>query len=96
METAADILKQIPPLLDKASAGPDTFVVLETGLVSSLDTVLSQEIDKFNCLLERIKASLISLDKAIRGLIVMSLDLDKMYMSFLINQVGASSMLFLL
>lgn len=46
-----------------------------------------QEIVKFNRLLTAMSASLTDLQKAIKGLIVMTLDLDKMYTSFLTNKV---------
>ena len=87
LEAAADIKAQIPPLLDKTNSGPNTFRILDTGLVSSLDTVLAQEMEKFNRLLNTMQSSLVELEKAIKGLTVMSLELDKMYTSFLLNQV---------
>jgi dynein heavy chain len=46
-----------------------------------------QEVVKFNRLLTAMSASLTDLQKAIKGLIVMTLDLDKMYTSFLTNKV---------
>ena len=67
--------------------GEKTFIILSNGLISSLDTVLAQEMIKFNRLLNRMYRTLEDLKKAIKGLVVMSLDLDKMYTSFLNNSV---------
>lgn len=55
--------------------------------MDSLATVLDQEIVKFNRLLARMRSTLGELKKAIKGLVVMSADLDRMYTSFLNNQV---------
>jgi dynein heavy chain len=52
-----------------------------------LSTVLLQEIERFNNLLVTMNSSLISLFRAIQGLEIMSEELDKMYSSFLKNQV---------
>uniref|UniRef100_A0A7S2SR52 AAA+ ATPase domain-containing protein n=1 Tax=Mucochytrium quahogii TaxID=96639 RepID=A0A7S2SR52_9STRA len=90
LDLVSEISNIVPALLDVEQAGPNTFVVLDTGLISSLDTVLSQEIVKFNRLIKTMNASLVELSKAIKGLVVMSLDLDKMYTAFLINQVPSN------
>lgn len=42
---------------------------------------------RFNGLVKRMKSSLVDLQKAIRGLVVMSIDLEKMFTSFQNNQV---------
>jgi len=60
---------------------------MPNGLVSSLATVLDQEIVKFNRLLACVEKSLVDLGKAIKGQIVMSNDLDNMYSAFLTNGV---------
>lgn len=73
------------------------------GQINSLSTVLSQEVDRFNNLLRVIKvctanksvdnyiiivqSSLKSIQKAIKGLVVMSEELERVYTSFLNNQV---------
>jgi dynein heavy chain len=84
---AKSIEAGLPPILDRENAGVKTFVVRDNGQMDSLATVLGQELVKFNRLLNRMKTSLSDLQKAIKGMIVMTLDLDKMYNSFLINQV---------
>jgi len=86
-EMALDIEDKIPDLLMDEEAGPDTFVIQENGLLLSLATVLKQEMVKFNRLLSVVKSSLIDIRKAIKGLIVMSSDLDSLYTAFLNNAV---------
>uniref|UniRef100_A0A8C9WNZ6 Dynein axonemal heavy chain 6 n=1 Tax=Scleropages formosus TaxID=113540 RepID=A0A8C9WNZ6_SCLFO len=54
------------------------------GRVNSLTTVLGQEVDRFNSLL---RVSLNILQKAIAGLVVMSEEMERIYNSFLNNQV---------
>lgn len=46
-----------------------------------------KKIEKFNRLLRIVKSSLIELQKAIKGFVVMSQDLDDMYLAFLNNQL---------
>ena len=51
--------------------------------MSSLSTVLVQEVDRFNRLLEQVKRTLIELRRAIKGEVVMSGELEKMFDAFL-------------
>ena len=55
--------------------------------MDSLSTFLGQEIYRFNRLLNGMKRTLEDLKKAIKGVVVMSNELDKMYTSMLNNQV---------
>ena len=55
--------------------------------MESLSTVLLQEVARFNRLLSVMRASLDELQKAIKGLVVMSSELDSMYLSMLNLQV---------
>lgn len=86
-ELADSILSKLPVLLDMEKADKAIFDTDEKGRVNSLTTVLGQEVDRFNSLLKVIKTSLQQLQKAIKGLVVMSLELDKVYTNFLNNQV---------
>jgi len=85
LEIIADIASKIPPALDDEDKGPRTFVVQPNGLLTSLDTVLAQEMVKFNRLLSRMRSSLKELHRAINGFVIMSSELDDMYVSFTNN-----------
>ncbi|RHZ02207.1 hypothetical protein DYB26_000657 [Aphanomyces astaci] len=90
LELAASIQTQLPMNLRLDEAGPTTFrtrTVLGTVVMDSLATVLSQELVKFNNLLSKMRQSLMEIQRAIQGLIVMSSDLDNMYTSFLNGRV---------
>mmetsp|Transcript_11130 Transcript_11130/g.16401 ORF Transcript_11130/g.16401 Transcript_11130/m.16401 type:complete len:2518 (+) Transcript_11130:122-7675(+) len=82
-----DILERLPQILDKEEAGPNTFVRMDNGVMHSLSTVLSQEMEKFNLLLSTVKKSCKSLLKALDGLVVMSAELEQMNADILTNEV---------
>lgn len=89
-DLAASIQETLPANLSIEDAGPTTFktrVVAGTTVMDSLATVLGQELVKFNSLLNRMRTSLIDIQKAINGLIVMSSELDNMYTAFLNGKV---------
>jgi len=54
---------------------------MTNGLLPSLTTVLVQEMEKFNRLLRVMRVSLEDLDKAVHGIVLMSSELDKMFLS---------------
>jgi dynein heavy chain len=87
LEKAKDFLDQLPELLDQKEGLKDLFITDSIGLIPSLSTVLVQEMEKFNNLLTNMKKSLIEIDLAIKGFIVMSETLDAMYLAFLNNAV---------
>jgi len=95
LEVAATIESKLPALLDIASeAGPNTLPVDEDApgdgeevKVDSLNEFLKQEIDRYNSLLVTMRVSLTELQRAIKGLVVMSEDLDLMYDSLLNNKL---------
>ena len=86
-ELATSIYEQLPLILQRSEAAPGTFARDKNGLMDSLSTFLGQEIYRFNRLLNGMKRTLEDLKKAIKGVVVMSNELDKMYTSMLNNQV---------
>eukprot|EP00731_Ephydatia_muelleri_P001617 Em0001g1617a len=86
-ELAESILGKVPEKLDLDKAMQGMFEPDAKGQINSLSTVLSQEVDRFNKLLKVIKNSLRQIQKAIKGLVVMSEELEKVYTSFINNQV---------
>ncbi|XP_063073303.1 dynein axonemal heavy chain 6 [Engraulis encrasicolus] len=86
-ELAESILAKIPVRLDMDDAAESLFERDENGRLNSLTTVLGQEVDRFNNLLRVLRTSLGTLKKAIAGLVVMSEEMERIYNSFLSNQV---------
>lgn len=91
-ETAQKIESNLPSNLNKEQAKQVNAgaAAASGGVIDSLTIVLLQEIDRFNRLLNVMRKSLKNLQSAIRGEIVMSLELDKMYSSLLNNEVPES------
>eukprot|EP00698_Gefionella_okellyi_P007651 TRINITY_DN186_c0_g4_i1.p1 TRINITY_DN186_c0_g4~~TRINITY_DN186_c0_g4_i1.p1 ORF type:complete len:3955 (+),score=1074.62 TRINITY_DN186_c0_g4_i1:43-11907(+) len=86
-ELAERILADIPKSLSMEEGDDALFAVNEHGLMNSLAVVLMQEMDRFNRLLARMRRSLVDIGKAIKGLVVMSGELDRMFTSLLNNEV---------
>uniref|UniRef100_A0A8D0GTF0 Dynein axonemal heavy chain 6 n=1 Tax=Sphenodon punctatus TaxID=8508 RepID=A0A8D0GTF0_SPHPU len=86
-ELASTILSKIPEKLEMEVASESLFVEDDKGRVDSLTTVLGQEVDRFNNLLRLLRSSLETLNKAIAGFVVMSEEMERVYNSFLNNQV---------
>ena len=86
-ELASDYEKRLPENIDRANGKKELFKVSEAGLLESLSTVLLQEIERFNRLLSVMRVSLEDLQRAIKGEIVMSGELDAMYTSMINGQV---------
>jgi dynein heavy chain len=84
---AKSMLENLPQLLNMEEANESLFQKGENGTLNSLTTVLSQEAQRYNKLLITIRKSLVELEKAVKGLVVMSASLEKMFGSFLDNQV---------
>jgi dynein heavy chain len=85
-ELAAEIEARLPARLRVEDAGEYTFTY-KGGHMDSLATVLSQEMVRFNRLLSVMAASLVDLQRAIRGEILLSEELDRMYTAMLNNAV---------
>jgi len=89
LEVATEVLAKLPPRLRREDACDAAFAMAEggSGAMSSLGTFLLIEMGKFNRLLAAMQKSLTELQRAIKGLVVMSADLDKMYTCFLYQKV---------
>ena len=74
MELANNVLNQLPEIIDYEG----TQKILKDD-PSPLNVVLLQEIQRYNSLLGIIKSSLIDLNKAIQGLVVMSSELEEAF-----------------
>ena len=86
-ELAASIKSMCPALLTEDEQGETTFAIQENGLMTSLAICLSQEMVKFNRLIDVMTRSLDDIKKAICGAKEMSADLDAMYTAFLNNKL---------
>jgi len=86
---ASQLAAQVPDPMDRKDAGDNVFALNAKGELNSIQIVLLHEMGRFNKLLKRIKTSLKDLGNAIKGLVVMSSELDAMFGSMLKNQVPA-------
>lgn len=84
MEMSTRVLEQLPDKIDYQS----TVKILSEDH-SPLKVVLLQEIERYNLLLDVIRQSLISLQKGIKGLVVMSADLEDIFRCILEARVPA-------
>jgi dynein heavy chain len=66
------LLEKLPPNFDIDAASKKHNIRYD----ESMNTVLQQELLRFNKLLQEVRSSLINIGKAIKGEIVMSLDLE--------------------
>ena len=82
-DVADSVLKKIPPLFDMELAELKYPVRWD----QSMNTVLVQELLRFNTLTNVIKASLIEIKKAVRGIVVMSEELETIGTSLLFGTV---------
>ncbi|XP_052746778.1 dynein axonemal heavy chain 6 [Bicyclus anynana] len=82
-QTRASIAKSV----DKSLINPDLMVPDDMGQLHSLSTVLLHETDRFNTLLGLIHSSLNELQKAIKGIVVMSEAYEAVFTAFINNKV---------
>lgn len=74
MQLALDVLSKVPELIDYETTYKNMGDVKKP-----LDVVLLQEIQRYNMLLRKIKASLLDLEKGIQGFVVMSSELEEIF-----------------
>ena len=86
-EVCDDLVARMPKNLNLKEAGASTFAKLEDGSMNPLGIFLSQEIDKFNRMIGAIKTMLNELQRGLKGLVVMSAQLDAAYANLLFQQV---------
>jgi len=82
-EMAAEFLERMPKAMNAKAAHPKTYEATADGGIISLGVFHGQELDRFNCLVNGIKKSLVTLDQAIKGLVVMSAVMEDMFNCFL-------------
>ncbi|KAL6428106.1 hypothetical protein ACFW04_008466 [Cataglyphis niger] len=82
-DVATEILDKLPDYYDIVAAIAKYPILYS----ESMNTVLVQEMDRFNKLLHCIRNSLINIQKAIKGIIAMSFELDDIYKAILISKI---------
>ena len=84
-DMAKNILDKLPANFDVDEASKKHPIMYN----ESLNTVLQQELLRFNKLINEVRSSLINIGKAIKGEVVMSTDLEKVANSLFDNQIPA-------
>lgn len=87
IEIAIDISDRLVKVIDPDQAHFTIRKTDDKGRLPSLTTVLLQEIERFNKLLDAVHNSLNDIRKAIKGLVAMSAELEGVYISFMNNTV---------
>mmetsp|Transcript_3023 Transcript_3023/g.9072 ORF Transcript_3023/g.9072 Transcript_3023/m.9072 type:complete len:4073 (+) Transcript_3023:47-12265(+) len=85
-EISNDILSKLPKNFDMEVAAKRYPVMYN----ESMNTVLRQELQRFNNLLSKVRGSLQELGKALKGLVVMSADLESISNAMFINRLPDS------
>jgi len=82
-ELAADIAARLPPMYDIEKA----LILFPVRYEESMNTVLTQELIRFNRLIGRVSSTLKDVQKAIKGLVVMSAELEDMGNAMVVGKV---------
>eukprot|EP01038_Epipyxis_sp_PR26KG_P008413 gene8413-11380_t len=85
-EIAVSITARMPPLFDFRLAHPESFKKNGDAIIS-LGVFLSQELIRFNGLVEVMNSTLFQLQRAIKGEVVMSNELELMFNCFIFQKV---------
>lgn len=86
-DLAKKFIEEMPEFLTDQGSNWELWKTNKEGLLPSLTTYLSQEMLRFNKLIQWMISTIHDLRKAIKGEAVMSDELDWMYQSFLNNKV---------
>ncbi|XP_043266980.1 dynein axonemal heavy chain 6 [Venturia canescens] len=84
---ADTIVERIDVLIDPDTCHPNHLKKDSEGRLASLTTVLLHEVDRYNKLLSKIHVSMENLQRAIKGFVVMSDELEKLFKALVNNQV---------
>ncbi|CAD2215821.1 Microtubule-binding stalk of dynein motor/ATP-binding dynein motor region/Dynein heavy chain region D6 P-loop domain/Dynein heavy chain AAA lid domain/Dynein heavy chain C-terminal domain containing protein, putative [Angomonas deanei] len=90
LQIVTEFERRLPELIDREAAHPDTYRLTEDGTMISLGTVAGQEIDVFNGIILKLRRLLTQLKRGIKGVVVMSVELEEMFDSILAGQVPES------
>jgi dynein heavy chain len=82
-DVAKDMLSKLPPPFDLAKVSQ----LYPVSYMESMNTVLVQELTRFRNLIELIRKSLVDIGKAIKGLVVMSAELEDVSNSILVGSI---------
>mmetsp|Transcript_47704 Transcript_47704/g.108527 ORF Transcript_47704/g.108527 Transcript_47704/m.108527 type:complete len:1551 (-) Transcript_47704:45-4697(-) len=80
-------MARVPEQMRKKDAHPDTYKEMPDGGIVSLGVFHGQEMERFNSLISKVKSTLVTLGNAIKGLVVMSAQLEDMFNAFLLQQL---------
>eukprot|EP00927_Polykrikos_kofoidii_P016936 TRINITY_DN17697_c0_g2_i1.p1 TRINITY_DN17697_c0_g2~~TRINITY_DN17697_c0_g2_i1.p1 ORF type:complete len:2183 (+),score=502.38 TRINITY_DN17697_c0_g2_i1:396-6551(+) len=89
-EMAADFLQRIPDAEKPKDAHPDTYMQTAQGGVISIGVFHGQEYTRFTDVIGRVKSSLKMLGKALKGIVLMGVELEGMYNNFQLQKVPAN------
>ena len=86
-DLSSDLQSKLPKLLSDEAASSITFAADADGTVNSMGTFVSIEMGKFNKMLTQISRTLTELQRAIKGFVIMSSELDAMYQALMFQRV---------